>query len=166
MFYESEKMGRELEKEWKKAVKKRQRGPTGKEWEMKVERPKTAEDWKEFKEESLAEAGRGVAENALEMVWEETGLPRPRCRASAEVVTARVEVGIAHTPLQARVQGPAAGAEAGASWDYTGVGVGASLAEARAGPFAARAGVKIGAGVRNGVPEVDLGPVTMPCSIM
>ena len=77
-----------------------------------------------------------------------------------------MEAGIAHTPLQAHVQGPAAGAEAGASWDYAGVGVGASLAEARAGPFAARAGVKIGIGCRNGVPEVDLGPVTSPCSIM
>ena len=79
--------------------------------------------------------------------------------ASAEVVTVREEAGIAHTPLQVRAQGPAAGAEAGVSWD-TGVGVGASLAEARGGPFAARAGV------RNGAPEVDLGPVTAPCSIM
>ena len=52
------------------------------------------------------------------------------------------------------------------SWDYTGAAVAASLGEARAGPFAARAGVKFGAGVRNGVPEVDLGPVTVPCSIM
>ena len=59
-----------------------------------------------------------------------------------------------------RAQAPAAGAEAGVSRDFTGVGVGASLAEARGGPFAARAGL------RNGAPEVDLGPVTAPCSIM
>ena len=75
-------------------------------------------------------------------------------------MTARVEVGIPHTPLQVRAQDPAAGAEAGVSRDFTGVGVGASLAEARGGPFAAKAGV------RSGVPEVDLGTVTAPCSIM
>ena len=65
-----------------------------------------------------------------------------------------------------RAQAPAAGAEAGVSRDFTGVGVGASLAEARGGPFAARAGVKFVIGVKNGAPEVDLGPVTAPCSIM
>ena len=35
-----------------------------------------------------------------------------------------------------------------------------------AGPFAARAGVKYGGGIRDGVPEVDVGPITTPCSIM
>ena len=65
-----------------------------------------------------------------------------------------------------QIQGPAANAETGVSWDYTGAAVAASFGEARAGPFAARAGVKFGAGVRNGVPEMDLGPVTVPCSIM
>jgi len=86
--------------------------------------------------------------------------------AKAEAVTARVEAGVKHTPLKVHAQGPATAAETGFSWDYAGANVGASLGEARAGPFAARAGVKFGAGVRNGVPEVDLGPVTVPCSIM
>ena len=53
------------------------------------------------------------------------------------------------------------------SWKYTGASVEASAGEARAGPFAARAGVKFGAGFRNGVPEVDLGPVTVSaCSVI
>ena len=64
--------------------------------------------------------------------------------------------------LQVSAQGPSAQAETGASWDYTGVNVGASLGEARAGPFAVRAGLKYGVGVRNGVLEVDVGPVTLP----
>ncbi|KAG5277542.1 hypothetical protein AALO_G00118810 [Alosa alosa] len=86
--------------------------------------------------------------------------------AGAAVTTAKAEVGIANTPLQAHVQGPGADAEAGVSWKYTGASAGAYFAEARAGPFAARAGVKFGVGIRNGVPEVDLGPVTTPCSVM
>ena len=59
--------------------------------------------------------------------------------ATAEAVTARAGAGIAHTPLQAHAQGPAAGAETGVSLDYAGANVTASLAEARAGPFAVRA---------------------------
>jgi len=86
--------------------------------------------------------------------------------AVAEAVTARASAGIAHTPLQAHAQGPAAGAETGVSWDYTGGNVSASLGEARAGPFAVRAGVKFGAGIRNGVPEMDIGSVSVPCSVM
>ena len=66
------------------------------------------------------------------------------------------------TILQVGAQGPSAQAEAGASWEYTGANVGASLGEARAGPFAVRAGFKLGAGIRNGVPEIDLGPITAP----
>ena len=94
------------------------------------------------------------------------GIEKLGAHAEAEVVTARVAIGIAHTPLKAHAQGPAAGAETGISWDYTGASAGASLGEARAGPFAARAGFKIGAGIRNGVPEVDIGMVTVPCSII
>ena len=86
--------------------------------------------------------------------------------AAAEAVVARAGAGIAHTPLQAHAQGPAAGAETGASWDYTGGNVSASLGEAKAGPFAVRAGVKFGAGIRNGVPELDPGPISAPCSVM
>lgn len=87
---------------------------------------------------------------------------RVRGYRKAEAVVGRVEAESA----PAHAQGPAAEAEVGFSGHYTGGNVGASLGEARAGPFAARAGVKFGAGVRNGVPEVDLGPVTVPCSIM
>ena len=94
------------------------------------------------------------------------GLEHLGAYAKAEAVTARVEAGVKHTPLKVHAQGPATAAETGFSWDYAGANVGASLGEARAGPFAARAGVKFGAGVRNGVPEVDLGPVSVPCSIM
>ena len=78
----------------------------------------------------------------------------------------RVEVGISNTPLQAHAEGPGAIAEAGASLEYSGAAAGFHAGEARAGPFAARAGLKFGAGIRNGVPEVDLGPVTVPCCIM
>ena len=51
------------------------------------------------------------------------------------------------------------GAEASMSETH----VGAHLGEAQAGPFAVRAGVKLGAEVINGVPVVHLGPVS--CSI-
>ena len=88
-----EKAGKKFEKERKKAVRKRQRGPMGKEWGRKVEAPKTAEDWKEFKEASRTEAGRGVAENALEMVWEETGL-RESTESKAEVMTVKCSAAV------------------------------------------------------------------------
>ena len=68
--------------------------------------------------------------------------------------------------LQVSAQGPGAQAETGASWDYTGVNVGASLGEARAGPFVVRAGLKFGVGIRNGVPEVDVGPITVPTGLI
>ena len=86
--------------------------------------------------------------------------------AKAEAVTARASAGIAHTPLQAHAQGPAPGAESGVSLDYAGANLTASLGEARAGLFAIRAGVKFVAGIRNGVPEVDLGPISVPCPVM
>ena len=106
-----------------------------------------------------AYAGKAAAEAGV-------GIEHLGAYAAAEVVTARAGAGIAHTPLQAHAQGPAAGAETGVSWDYAGANVSASLGEAKAGPFAVRAGVKFGAGVRNGVPELDLGPVSAPCSVM
>ena len=86
--------------------------------------------------------------------------------AQAGVAVGKAGVGITNTPLQAHVSVGEAGGEAGVGWKYTGASVGASVAEAKAGPFAARAGLKFGAGIRNGIPEVDLGPVTIPCSIM
>ncbi|XP_076127823.1 uncharacterized protein LOC143109100 [Alosa pseudoharengus] len=94
------------------------------------------------------------------------GLENLGVLAGAEVSVAKVEAGISHTPLQAHAKGPGAEAEAGASWTYAGVSAGAHAGEVRAGPFAVRAGVKFGGGIRNGVPEVDLGPVTVPCSVM
>ena len=82
--------------------------------------------------------------------------------------SAKVEVGITNVPF-ANAGASLAGAEAevGSSWRYTGASAGAHLAEAKAGPFGIRAGFKLGGAIRNGVPEVDLGPVTVPaCSIM
>lgn len=76
------------------------------------------------------------------------------------------EAGIKNTPLKAHAAGPGAEAEIGVSQEYMGATAGAHLGEARAGPFAVRAGFKVGAGVRDGVPEVDLGPVTVPCCVM
>ena len=67
---------------------------------------------------------------------------------------------------QVSATGPEVEAEAGVSWKYAGASVGAYAGEVSAGPFAARAGVKFGAEIKNGVPQVDLGPVTVPCSIM
>ena len=83
----------------------------------------------------------------------------------AEAVTCRAEAGIKYVPLlHAHAQGPAAEGEAGASWEYFGGNVGASAGEIEVGGVALRAGFKIGAGIRRGVPQVDLGPVS--CSIM
>ena len=85
----------------------------------------------------------------------------------ASATVAKVQAEITNVPLaQVSATGPEAKAETGVSWKYTGGSLGAYAAEAKAGPFAARAGVKLGAGIRNGIPEADLGPVTVPCSIM
>ena len=65
-----------------------------------------------------------------------------------------------------RVEGPGAKVEIGTSSEYKGASVGVHLGEVGVGPFAVRAGLKIGAAERDGVPEVDLGPVTAPCSLM
>ncbi|KAG5277556.1 hypothetical protein AALO_G00118960 [Alosa alosa] len=86
--------------------------------------------------------------------------------AGAEACLGVAAAGLGGTPLQVHAKGPGANAEAGASKEYTGASAGAHAGEVRAGPFAARAGVKFGAGIRNGDPEVDLGPVTTPCCIM
>ena len=81
------------------------------------------------------------------------------CVLEASAVLAKVEAGITHVPFaQVSASGPGANAETGASWKYTGASAGAYAGEARAGPFAARARVKFRVGIRNGVPEVDLGP--------
>ena len=89
----------------------------------------------------------------------------PLCVLEGSAVLAKVEAGITHVPFaQVSALGPGANAETGVSWKYTGASAGAYTGEARAGPFAARAGVKFGVGIRNGVPEVDLEPVS--CSVM
>lgn len=46
-----------------------------------------------------------------------------------------------------------------------GAGVGASVAKANAGPFAVPAGVKFRVGLRNFIPQIDAGTVTLPCCI-
>ena len=81
--------------------------------------------------------------------------------ASAHATVGRVEIG-----NEIYAEGPGAGAAVGASLPYTGVSVGAHAGEAMAGPIGVRAGVKFGVGLHNGIPAVDLGPVTAPCSIM
>ena len=87
------------------------------------------------------------------------------CTLEASATAAKVEVGVTNVPLaQASATGPEAKAEAGASWKLFGASAGAYAGEAQAGPFAVRAGFKVGASVRNGIPEIDMGPVT--CSIM
>ena len=89
------------------------------------------------------------------------------CIAEASATVAKVEAELTNVPFaQVSASGPEAKGETGVSWKYTGASAGAYAGEARAGPFAARAGVKFGVGLRNGVPEADLGPVTVPCSIM
>ena len=65
--------------------------------------------------------------------------------------------GLKNTPFQAKVTIGEVGGQAGVGWKHTGASVGASVAEARAGPFEARLGVKFGVGMKNGVPEIDLG---------
>ena len=87
------------------------------------------------------------------------------CVLEASAVLAKVEAGITHVPFaQVSASSTGANAETGVSWKYTGASAGAYAGEARVGPFAARAGVKFGVEIRNGVSEVDLEPVS--CSVM
>lgn len=87
-------------------------------------------------------------------------------RAEAEATVAKAQAGLKGTPLNVSASGPTANAGASARFDDLSVGAGAHVAEATAGPFAVRAGVKVGGGVKNGVPYVDLGPVSTPCLVM
>ena len=61
------------------------------------------------------------------------------------------------------VQGPAAEAEIGATWEYWQSSTGTCSGNNDVGGVAVRAGFKFGAGFRRGVPQVDLGPV--PCDL-
>eukprot|EP01083_Nonionella_stella_P188350 694088_1 len=84
--------------------------------------------------------------------------------AKAEATVAEAQAGIKGTPLNVSASGPTAKAVAACRVDDVEASAGAYLAEATAGPFAVREGVKFGAGIKNYVPFVDLGPVS--CLIM
>jgi len=69
--------------------------------------------------------------------------------------------------LQASASGPTAGGKGEASMETLtlSAAAGAHAGEVSAGPFAVRAGVKIGAGIEGGIPVLHLGPASTPCSI-
>lgn len=87
-------------------------------------------------------------------------------KAGSHATAGRVEVGLQATPLTAGAEGPAAAAAAGFHVSHIGAYAGVHIAEAHFGPFAVRAGLKVGAGIENGIPVVHTGPTSMPCSIM
>jgi len=76
----------------------------------------------------------------------------------ASYAVGKTTVGVKNTPLKAQVTVGEVGGQAGVGWKHTGASIGASVAEARAGPFEARLGAKFGVGIKNGVPAIDLGP--------
>ena len=86
--------------------------------------------------------------------------------AKANAHVAKLQCGVKNTPLQVSVGAIDAGAHAGASVRYVGASLGVYLAETKVGPFAVRAGVKFGAAIENGIPVIDVGPVTTPCCII
>jgi len=88
--------------------------------------------------------------------------------AKAHACVGEAHIGIRGTPLQAHAKGPGADAQAVARLDTLTLhaSAGAYVGEVAAGPFEARLGVKVGIGFKNGMPVVDLGPVSGPCSIM
>eukprot|EP01083_Nonionella_stella_P276047 937766_1 len=85
-------------------------------------------------------------------------------RAQADATVVKAQAGFKGTPINVSASGPSAKAGAACRLDDIEASAGAYLAEATAGPFAVREGVKFGAGVKNGVPFVDAGPVS--CLIM
>ena len=86
--------------------------------------------------------------------------------AKANAHVAKLQCGVKNTPLQVSVGAIDAGAHAGASVRYVAASLGVYLAETKVGPFAVRAGVKFGAAIENGIPVIDVGPVTTPCCII
>ena len=86
--------------------------------------------------------------------------------AKANAHVAKLQCGVKNTPLQVSVGAIEAGAHAGASVRYVGASLGVYLAETKVDPFAVRAGVKFGAAIENGIPVIDVGPVTTPCCII
>lgn len=85
-------------------------------------------------------------------------------QANASASVAHAQAGFRGTPLSASASLLSADASASARLDHFGASAGASLYEAQAGPFAVRAGVKVGVEVVYGVTVVHAGPVS--CSIM
>ena len=87
-------------------------------------------------------------------------------KASANATVGRVSAGLANTPITASAEGPGAAAGAGLHAGHIGAYAGAHFGEVAAGPFAARAGVKFGGGIENGIPILHAGPASAPCCIM
>lgn len=114
---------------------------------------------------------RAMVGNANAEVRFDTG----HIRAGAEATYAAIQintstgVGLVDNNLRLQAEGAFA-AQAGVRADmgsgWVAASVGAHMAEASAGPFAARAGVKFGGGLENGVPVLHAGPVSAPCSLM
>lgn len=71
-----------------------------------------------------------------------------------------------HLTAGGNVLSAGAGGEASLETWTLSASAGTHLAEANAGPFAVRAGVKFGGGVEGGIPVVHAGPVSAPCSVM
>ena len=89
------------------------------------------------------------------------------CGANAgRAYLGRAEVGIENTPFKAHAEGPGANAKAGFSADHIGFSAGAHLAEVQVGPFAARAGLKFGLEIVDGILVVHDGPISTPCSLL
>jgi len=89
--------------------------------------------------------------------------------AEASVHVAGAKAGIEDTPLNVGARALHAGAKANVELEKGNAKLeaGAALLESNLGPFGFRVGAKVGIGLENGIPVVDLGPVSVPvCSIM
>jgi len=119
----------------------------------------------EFGAGAHAEAGAACAQAKAKDYGASASAHATVARAGANASTG---IGAVDKNLKVSASLPSAGgrAEANLKTLTAQAAVGAHLAEAEAGPFAVRVGVKFGGGVQGGVPYVDMGPVTTPCSIM
>jgi hypothetical protein len=98
-----------------------------------------------------------------------------RIRAGAQVTSAAAQIDLTTTGnsfvdnnLRLRGELPAAraGLRAELESGWVAASAGFHFIELSAGPFAARAGVKLGGGLENGIPVVHAGPISTPCSLM